>query len=853
MSDLDAADTIRTELADDAQLARVMRRRARRAPPPSSAALGRSAGTGWVAAFLHDLRYGVRSLRLRPGFTSAAVLTLALGIGANTAMFSVVRAVLLRPLPYPEPERLVLYWGTAPEKGLPEVAMPPGLFLYHRDRLRTFESLAGYERGSLTLTGDRDAERVDAGYVSADFFRVMGVAPELGRAFRRDEEAVNGGLVAILGHDLWQRRFGGDTTIIGRTIRINDLATTVVGVMPPGFEYPGRSRIWIPERLEATRFNCWCLSVIGRVRPGTTPDQARRDVERVTDEFGMARRDIFPDARPGGSRFVARTLAERTTGDVRPPLTVLLVAVALVLLIGCANIANLLLARSTQRVRELAVRCALGASPRRVATQLMTESLVLAAAGATAGLSLAAIGVRLLRGLPADQIPRIDQVALDPMAIAFTIGLATMTGLLFGLAPAIRATRVDLHDGVREGARGGTSGRARRLSDAFVVAQFACSLLLLTGAALLLRSFQRLMDIDPGYRTDQVLTARIAPSYQRYSSDTAVRLFYDQLLERARALPGVSAVGLASRIPLTPGNPQDNILAEGHEPRAGEPVLVANIRFVTPGYFDAIGTRVRSGRVFDASDGPTSARVVIVDESLVNRYWPNGDPIGKRVRHGGEAARNPWMTIVGVVPNIKHSRLNEDPSLQVYEPLAQQAVWSPYVVMRSSVDATDLIPGLRAAVAGLDRGVPLFEVRTMEQAMASSLGTRTLLNRLLLGFAMTALLLSAIGLYGVISLNVNARRREFGVRLALGAQARSVLGLVLRHGLSLAGIGVAAGLAGAWWATPLLRDLLVGVGPFDPVTFASAAAILTGIAVGACLIPARRATRADPTEALRAE
>ncbi|HSA56294.1 MAG TPA: ABC transporter permease [Gemmatimonadaceae bacterium] len=848
----EAARAAREALSDDDALSNALLGVVRPARPPA-VPLGGSRGPR-LAPLLGDLRYGWRLLHSRPGFTAAAVLTLALGIGANTAIFSVVNAVLLRPLPFPDADRLVTYWGTAPEKGLPVVALPDGLFAYHRTHTRTMESVAAFEpRGGMTLTGQGEPERITAAYVSSNFFEVLGVAPAVGRGFRREEERPNGGLVVVLSDALWKTRFGGDSGIVGRPIRLNDLATTVVGIMPPGFEFPDRSRIWAPQRLTGESFNCWCLSTVARLRPGITPEEARRDIARVTDDFALSRPDVFPDAKPGGSRIVVRSLNTSLVGDVRTPVLVLLAAVGLVLLIACANVANLMLARANQRTREISVRCCLGASPARIRSQLFAESLLLSAAGAGVGLALAWWVISLVRGLPADRIPRIDEVALDPVVLAFTVGIALVTGLLFGSAPALRASRVDLQEALRDGTRSSGGRASRRTSDAFVVAQLALSLVLLVGAGLLLRSFRNLMHIDPGYRVEQVLMAQLQLPYQRYPSDTVVQGFYSRVMERVRAIPGVSEAGVTNRPPLSPGNPQDNVVAEGLEPRPGEPVLVANIRYVSSGYFAAIGTPVLRGRPFAASDLESGTRVAIVDQSFVDRYWPGEDPIGKRVRHVGDPADNPWLTVVGVVPNVKHAQLDEETSLQLYELFGQVTPWRMHVVVRSQLPPATLVPAIRRQVVSLDPGLPLFDIRTMDQALATTLVPRRLTNVLLAGFALMALLLAAVGIYGVVSLGVNGRVREFGVRLALGARPADVQRLVLRHGIRLATVGIGLGTAAALGFMPVLRSLLFEVPPFDPVTFAIVAAILGSVALLACYLPARRATRVDPTEALRSE
>ena len=849
LSNSEAVGAALGSLSDHPALARALagtgRVRDRQAVP-----VGRTAGTG-LANLWQDLRFGARMLGRRPAFTAAVVALVTLGIAATATIFSVVDAVLLKPLPFPASDRLISYWGTAPEKGLPIVDQPDGMITYHRQQVRTLEPVAAYDDGSMTLTDGGDAARIDGAWITHNLFAVLRIQPALGRTFTADEERPTGGLVVILSDALWRERFGADPAIIGRAIQMNDLPTTVVGVMPPGVEFPGRSRLWIPLRLTGQSFDCWCFRTVARLREGQTIESARREIERLSDDLAMSRPDVFPGAKPGGSRYVAQDLTTRLAGDVRTPLVVLLASVGLVLFTGCANVANLLLARAAQRKRELAVRCALGASVRRIRSQLMTEAGLVLVIGFVSGLLVTSWALRLIRTLPSDRIPRVDEVALNPAVVLFGIGTAILAGLLFAVVPAFRASRVDLQASLRDGSRASGGSGHRLTADAFVVGQLALSLVLLSGAGLLIRSFRNLMDVETGYRIEGVLTARYSLPFRRYPNDTLNRQFLRQAIERISVLPGVVRVGAVSQPPLVPGNHQNNVIAEGREPRGNEPTLVGNIRYVTPGYFDAVGTRILHGRGFSDADHSSAPPVAIVDESLVRKYWPDEDPLGKRIRHGGQ--RDHWITIVGVVPNIKHTGLDEDASLQVYEPFEQNVVWSMHFVVRTAGPPEGMVPTLRKEIAALDPALPLFNVTTLEQALDRTLMPRRLTNGLLTGFAVAALLLAAIGIYGVMSLNVNSRLREFGVRLALGAAPADVMRLVLRGGARLAIVGVASGAAAAYLATPLLRDLLFQVAPRDLVTLAGVALILGAVALLACYIPARRAMSADPTDALRAD
>ena len=849
VSEAEAGRTALAEIRDGETLAEALaslERRAGPAPIPP----GSGSGDAWLSRLGQDLRFGIRMLRTRPLFTLVAVLTLALGIGANTAIFSTVNGVLLKPLPYPESQNLVTFWGTAPEKRLPVVNYPDAMFVFFHQRTRVFEKVAGYSTGSVSLSGEGEPERVICTWVSSDFFAVMRQAPLAGRGFLPEDATPGKSDVVVLSNALWRRRFGGDRGLVGKPILIGGQPTVVVGVMPPGFDFPDGSELWLPQVLDPQSLNNWYLSTVARLNPGRSVADAHREVVALSDEFMFSRPARFPDAKPGGARAVVQPVLSSLVGDARTPLLVLLGAVGCVLLIASANIGNLLLARALARSREMALRCCLGASTGRIAAQLLTESLVLALLGGAAGLLLGVLGIRAIQGLELGPVPRLAEVRLDPLALLFTLAVTLAAGLLFGVAPAIRASRVDPATGLREGVRGGSSSGTRRLSHGFVVAQLALSLILLIGAGLLLRSFRRTLEVDPGFRPEHVLTARVQLPWPKYGSDTVVRVFQSRLLESVRALPGVQQAGLASRIPFSRGNPQQNLYVEGQPPRSGEAVPVINSRAVSLGYFDAIGTPILKGRDFLPSDDPNAPPVVVVDETVARQYWPGGEPIGKRIRTDTDSA-TPWLTIVGVAANVKHTSLRERPNFELYRALSQTPTWSSYVVIRTSGDSESLIAGLRGRVTELDPMLPVAEVSTLEGAMAESLSIARLTNLLLTAFASLALLLAAIGIYGVMSLNVNGRLGEFGVRLALGAAPRDVLRLVMRQGMLLALLGLVIGLVGALWITRFLGTLLFEVSPLDPVTFGSVAATLIGAAILACYLPARRATKVDPIEVLR--
>ena len=806
-----------------------------------------------------DIRYALRMLAKNPGFTLIAILTLGLGIGANTAIFSIVNPVLLRPLPLPEPDRLMTFWHSAPAKGVLEASLNDSLYAFYRDRGRMFEKLAVYEGARMTLTGAGEPELLIGARVSFNYFNVLGQEPFHGRAFLSQEGTPGKGDVVILSYELWHRRFGGDQKIVGQAIKLNEIPMIVVGIMPPGFDFPNPAerpdladhvQFWVPYGLNPQYHNSWNLSAIGRLKPGISPAAAQREIAALWSDYARQyKSELGPMTLGADATTVLMPLDRRITREARTPLLVLLGAVAFVLLIACANLANLLLARAASRSREFAVRQCLGASALRIARQLLTESLLLSLLGAVCGLALAAWSVSALRSLSTANIPHIEMIRLDWTVLVFAVAVTLLTGVLCGLAPALRSARANLQTAIKEGSRGSASGANRRLNNTFVVAQLALSLVLLIGAALLLQSFKNLLAVNPGFRPENVLMGQLLLPANRYGANAQVQRFSEQLRERVRGLPGVQAAEMAQVVPFSGLGQGGPFTIEGHEEKEGESAKAAQLRSVTPGYFAAMGMPIIKGRSFESTDTETSPLVVIVDEMLADMYWPNEDPSGKRIRIG----RGPWMTIVGVVPRVKNRSLNEDARPYLYRPDTQWMRREMTLVVRTKNDPTALIPAVRQQVASLDPELPFFHVSTIEQGMARSLATKRLTNLLLTGFATAALLLALIGIYGVISLNVGSRTNEFGIRLALGARGADVLWLVVGQGMRLTLAGVALGLGGAFGLTHLLESLLFGVKAIDPLIFTGTAIMLSLTALAACYIPARRATKVDPLVALRSE
>ena len=807
----------------------------------------------WISEFIRDARVGLRSLLRTPAYTATTVLCAALGIGVTGAIVSASYAILVRPLPYPHDEQLVVIYSDNTVRGYKNVNISWPDFVAWRDRNTTFSGIGLWTWNSNTITGGSgDAERVTSSEISPNLFAILGVHPAIGRLFLPSDDERGRAPVALISHRLWERRFGGDSTLVGRTVTLDGRATTVVGVMPSGFNFPDRGDVWVPfitDPAQEAHSNRGYAGAIGRIKPGVTFDQAAADLHRI--DALLARE--FPNENYGWQAGVL-TMRDDLVGDLRRPLQVFLVAVAMVLLTVCANLANLMLARGAVRWREVAIRAALGASRGRIARQLMTESVVTSGIGGVLGIAIAWWGVRLLRFAFPDQTPPFFvRLGLDAVSIAFIALIAILTGILFGSVPAWRTSRANLDPSLREGSRGAGSGLHRsRLRAALVVSEIALSVVLMVGAALLARSYKNLAASDLGFDEHNVLSARITLPATDYATRSEVAAFYQRLLADLRRLPNVVSVGSAQGVPFSGWNVQGYVQVAGTPtPRRGEE-LVAHYQLVSSDYFKTIGVPLLRGRWFTDADRDSLNPVTLVNELMVAKAFGGQDPIGKRIGRG-EGDKHP-ATVIGVIKDFRHYRLPEPMGPAMYQPYAMDPRRQQTVVIRTSHDhPQSLIPELRNAVRAIDKRVALYQVETFDEVVSRSLWRQRLQGSVVSIFAALALCLACVGLYGVISYAVAQRTRELGVRIALGASRARVVWLVARQSARLVLVGVAAGLVGAYFAVGLLASLLYGVRPTDPGTFALVPAILALVALVAAVIPAARAARVDPIIAMRAE
>ncbi len=805
-----------------------------------------------------DLRFAFRGLLKRPVFTAIAVVTLGLGIGASTAIFSVVNSVVLRRLPYRTADRIVAIQELNPEGKRIQVTGPN--FIDWRAQNTVFEHLAAIKTRNVNLTLADQAERIDMAQTSADFFDVFGAAAQHGRLFVSGDEQAGHAPVAVLSDALWRRRFGADTSVIGKPITLDGNTYSIVGIAPAGFRYPDKTEVWLPPlklapefspRVEPTeRRGMGYLSAVGLLKPGVTVAQAAGEMETITSRL----RQQYPETNNRRfNRVVA--LQDHLIGDSRTMLWLLFGAVMFVLLIACANVANLLLASAASRSKEIAIRTALGASRWRVMRQLLTESALLALTGGALGLFLSNYGVKAITKLLPQEFPRLNEIGMDWRVFGFTLGASLLTGFLFGFAPALQISRADVQEAMKETGRG-TAGSTRhtRLRHALIVAEVALSVVLLAGAGLLFRSFMRLQAVNAGFTPQQVLTAQLSPAGPGYDDNGDYIAFYDQVLERARAIPGVDSVGVINTLPLS-GGPTIAFRVDGRPILTVDKWVPTNFRSVSPDYFRAMNITVLQGRTFAPEDNSDAPRKLMINQALAQRDFPNEDPVGKRITLGSTDANNQpiWWEIVGVTANVRSLELREEAPPELYFAARQLPFQNMAIVIRSTVEPESLAPALRQAVAEIDRGVPVAQVQTMEHIVSASV-TQPRFNLFLVGlFGGVALLLSAAGIYGVTAYTVTQRTHELGIRLALGAQVSDVLKLVLGQGMAVIGIGMVIGLAAAFGLMRLMRSLLFGVGENDPLTFAAITLVLLFVALLACYLPARRATKVDPMIALRYE
>ena len=823
---------------------------------------------------LHDLRYAVRAFARSPGFTGAALLSVAIGVGANSSIFSVASALLLRPLPYQDAERLAILWSRSPGLGIAEDWFSTAQYFDIKAGHQGFEQVAIAIGGNYNLTGGGEPERIGTVRVSSNLLPMLGARPALGRLFTAEEDAAGGAGVAVLNYGTWARRYGSDPGVVGRSMTLNGQSFQIVGVLSASFSLPrevmptlggaenAEVLLHLPLAADAaTARNHEDYNIIGKLKPGVTVAAAQAGMDPITARLRREHPDFYP--ANGGLTFDIVPLQEQVVGEVRRSVVILIAAVGFVLLVACANVANLQLSRALARHKEIAVRAALGASRARIVRQLLTESILLALAGGALGLVLSVWSLEAIRALGSRSVPRLAEITIQGDVLLFTLAISVVSGVLFGLAPAVRVCRLDLHDHLKEGSRGsaGTSavwspsGRGQNMRQLLVIAELALSVMLLIGAGLAIRSFTRLQQVPTGFNPANLLTLELTMNGPNYNEPQAVLDTYRQLWERLERLPGVTAAGAVSALPLSQMFAWGPITIEGRPLQPGEAFINVDQRIVGGSYFGAMEIPLLKGRLFTEQDTRTQPRVVIIDDFMARQLWPNEESLGKRIRTGGidATATAPWLTVVGIAGRVKQYTLDGDSRIAIYLPHTQAIGRAMNVVLRTSGDPSAIAPAVRREVRALDPDLPIYNVRTMAQRVDESLARRRFSMLLLTLFAGLALGLAAIGIYGVIAYLVAQGTRELGIRMALGATPRGVLLLIMRHGLRVTLVGLGAGLAGAFALTRFMRNLLFGIDAADPATFATVSLLLTAIALAASYFPARRAARIDPMVSLRSE
>jgi putative ABC transport system permease protein len=789
----------------------------------------------------------------RPGFTIIAVITLALGIGANTAIFSAINALLLNPLPFPELDRIVAVWDKQPAHGVVHNEVAFANFLDLKAQSKSFEQLALYRWWSPNLTGIESPERIQGFLVTANYFDALGVKPIMGRTFVAEENQPGKDAVAIITYSLWQRRFGGDPDILNKTITINTIVRKVVGVMPEHFNFPKGGEVYAPIAMTPELMKSrgsHSFYIIGRLNRGTSIASAQADIDSIMARLAQQ----YPETNTGWGATAFPLVAD-TVHTYDTPLWIMMGAVGFVLLIACANVANLMLARASGRQKEIALRTALGASRWRIVRQLLTESVIVALVGGALGVLIGFWGINALRaGDPGEAskfAPGWYQLGINAPVLFFTLALSLVSGIVFGLAPALQASKTNLNDSLKEGGRQ-TGGSSHRLRSSLVVFEFALSLVLLVGAGLLARSFLSLLKTDPGFNPDHVLTMNLTLPMLKYKEEAQRAAFYSDLVQRVKTFPGVESAAVVNYLPLGGSNSSDSYLVEGEpEPPPGQE-NDGRYRVASPDYFRTMQISIVRGRGFTDQDKAGATPVVMVNEAFVRKHWPNQDPIGKRIRFYGPLERAPWMEVIGVIADVKHE-LNLPVTPEYYLPYAQDAWPGMVLVARTSVDPSSLAGALRQQVLAIDKDQPVFDVKTMQEVRSTSVAVYSFSSAMLGIFAFVALLLASIGIYGVMAFAVAQRTQEIGIRIALGARSADVLKLVVTHGMKLALIGMLLGLGGSWALTRFMEKLLVGVQATDVLTFSLVSVCLLVTAFVACYVPARRATKVDPLVALRYE
>ena len=800
-----------------------------------------------------DIRYALRNLLRRPTFTLIAVVTLALGIGANTAIFSAINALLLKPLTFPELDRVVAIWDKLPSRGVMHNEVAVANYLDWQSQTQSFEQLGLYRWWSANLTGIDPPERIQGFLVTANFLDVTGIKPILGRNFSAEENQPGKDQVAVITHSLWQRRFGGDPNILHKTITINSIVRTVIGVMPEHFNYPKGAEVYAPLPMTPELMKnrgSHGYYVIGRLKPSASIEGAQAEIDNISARLEQQ----FPETNKGWSATVFPIVAD-TVRMYDTALWVMMAAVGFVLLIACANVANLMLARASGRQKEIAVRTALGASRWRIVRQLLTESVIVALAGGTLGILIGFSGIDALRaanpGEATKYAPGWYQLGINSTVLLFTLGLSLLSGIVFGLAPALQVSRPNLNDSLKEGTRG-TTGTSHRLRSSLVVFEVALSLMLLVGAGLLTRSFLSLLRTDPGFNPDNVITMNLVLPAAKYKDRPARAAFYDDLVQRVKTQPGVQSAAFVNYLPLGGSNSSDSYLVEGEPEAAPGQEQDGRYRVATPDYFRTMDISIVRGRAFTEQDKAGAPPVVIVNETLARKHWPGQDPLGRRIRFYGPLEKAPWMEVVGVIKDVKHE-LNIPVEPEYYLPHAQDPWNAMILVARTTVDPASLSAALRQQVWAIDKDQPVFDVKTMQEVRSISVAIYSFSSVMLAIFAAVALVLAAVGIYGVMAFAVTQRTQEIGIRMALGARRADVLKLVVKHGMKLALLGIVIGLAGSWVLTRFIAKLLVGVQPTDLLTFSLVSVCLLVAAFVACYLPARRATKVDPLVALRYE